>query len=119
MEQLESAAERAAANRKRIVAGWITVGSSGTKHTHKTTPQTQNQPKPNRAERLGLGAKPDKNRQTTVANNVFAGLAAKKKLTEGTGQGQGQGNKYGKRPLTIAADSDDEDSRAKSVGRKK
>lgn len=110
MEQLEAAAERAAANRKRIVAGWITVGPTTHKHSH-----TVALPKPNRADRLGLGAKPEKNRQTTIANNIFAGLAARKNLTGGVVK---TAKDYSKRPSHVVSD-DDEDSRAKSVGKRK
>ena len=110
MEQLEAAAERAAANRKRIVAGWMTIGPAA--HQHSTPLPL---PKPNRADRLGLGARPEKNRQTTVANNVFAGLAARRNLT---GENMKTVKEYTKRPNPSVSD-DDEDSRAKSVGKRK
>lgn len=110
-EELELVAEKAAAERRRIVSSWISSGSSSSK---LNTRSNHNVPSVNRLERLGLGAKPEKNRQASLANNVFTGLATKRKLTSTIATEQTHSVCKGPKALNH---SDDEDSRAKSVGK--
>ena len=117
MDLLEAAAERAAARRRAIVSQWIASASSGENKNKTNTATSYNASTNRRPERLGIGAKPEKNRQQTMSGNVFSGMATRQKLT-----GEVVLKKIPQEPASVkkpAMDtSDEEDSRAKSVGKK-
>jgi hypothetical protein len=111
MDQLEMAAEAAAAHRKRTVSSWLTE-KTGNRSRNMAAP-LHNHPE-NRAERLGLGAKPAKDRQShTFSGNVFEAVNAKRAIT---------GSYNGQKKQVVAnkteRDSSDEESKAKCIGKR-